>query len=218
MTGTVLDRLAAQRIVPVIRAADPADAVATARACAAAGLDVVELTCTTPRVGEALHALRDDGLCVGLGTITAAAEVDVAVAGGAAFVVSFTNPTNMVAAAHAAGLTAIPGALTPSEVAACRVAGADAVKLFPARVLTPGYLSDLRAVLPDLRAVVTGGLRARAEDLHGWLDAGALALGLGGELGSAAADGAPEVTRRAAAALAIARAAATPGAAPPASA
>jgi 2-dehydro-3-deoxyphosphogluconate aldolase/(4S)-4-hydroxy-2-oxoglutarate aldolase len=208
--AAVLERLAAQRVVPVIRAGDPADAVATARACAAGGLEVVELTCTTPRVEEALHELRGDGLCVGLGTITAAAEVEAAAAAGAAFAVSFSNPDGMVAAAHAAGLAAIPGALTPTEVAACRAAGADAVKLFPARLLTPGYLRDLRAVLPGLRVVVTGGLRARAEDLHGWLDAGALALGLGGELGTAAADGAPEVTRRAAAALAIARAAVRP--------
>jgi 2-dehydro-3-deoxyphosphogluconate aldolase / (4S)-4-hydroxy-2-oxoglutarate aldolase len=203
--SAVLDRLAAQRVVPVIRCGDPADAVATARACAAAGMDVVELTCTTPAVGEALDALRDDGLCVGLGTITDALQIDIAVAGGAQFVVSFTNPYDFVGAAHASGLAAIPGALTPTEVAACRAAGADAVKLFPARILTPGYLRDLRAVLPDLRAVVTGGLRARAEDLHGWLDAGALALGLGGELGTAGADGAAEVTRRAADALAIAR-------------
>ena len=65
--SSVLERLAAQRVVPVIRTGDPEDAVATARACAAAGMDVVELTCTTPRVAEALEALRGDGLCGGDG-------------------------------------------------------------------------------------------------------------------------------------------------------
>ncbi len=198
-------RLAAQRVIPVIRAAHPDDAVATARACAAGGLEVVELTCTTPDVGAALDALRDDGLCVGLGTVTRPEQVDLAIAGGAQFVVSFVLPDGMVARAHGAGLAAIPGAFTPSEVAACRAAGADAVKLFPARALPPAILGDLRAVMPGLRVMVTGGLRATPADLLPWLRAGALAIGLGSELGSVAADGADAVRRRAAAARIAAR-------------
>jgi 2-dehydro-3-deoxyphosphogluconate aldolase / (4S)-4-hydroxy-2-oxoglutarate aldolase len=197
----VVAQLAAQRVVPVLRTADVEDAVATARACAAAGMRVIELTRTTPCVERALEALRDDDLLLGLGTVTHRDQVAPAARAGARFVVSFAAPAGMVAAAHERGLAAVPGAFTPSEVAACVDDGADAVKLFPAGRSAPAYLKDLRAVMPDLQVIATGGLRATPESAGAWLDAGALAVGIGGELGSAARDGAAEVERRARAAL-----------------
>jgi len=200
MTGGALAELAAQRVLPVIRAATADDAVATARACAAAGMRVVELTRSVPEVGRALDALRDDGLVLGVGTIAHAGEVDDAVAAGAQFVVSPWNPAGFVERASARGVAAIPGAFTPGEVAGCHAAGAAAVKVFPARLAAPAYLRDLRAVLPGVRLLVTGGIAADA--IAGWLAAGALAVGLGGELGTVAALGEDEVRRRAAAALA----------------
>jgi 2-dehydro-3-deoxyphosphogluconate aldolase/(4S)-4-hydroxy-2-oxoglutarate aldolase len=199
----VLEAIARQRVVPVLRSADVDDAVATARALAGAGMTVIELTRTTPDVARALEELRhDDGLVLGLGTVTAAEQVREAVAAGARFVVSFTAPAGMVATAAELGVPAIPGALTPTEVLACLEAGAPAVKLFPGRAVSPAYLRDLRAVMPQLRALVTGGLTADAESLRPWLNAGAFAVGLGGELGTVAAHGADEVQRRARAALA----------------
>jgi 2-dehydro-3-deoxyphosphogluconate aldolase/(4S)-4-hydroxy-2-oxoglutarate aldolase len=197
----VLKQLAAQRVIPVLRTADVDDAVATARACAAAGMRAIELTRTTPDVERALEALRGDGLLLGLGTVTHRDQVAAAARAGARFVVSFCAPAGMVAEAHAHGLAAIPGAFTPGEIAACAAHGADAVKVFPARMASPAYLKDLRAVLPGVRLMATGGLRAAPDSAGAWLDAGALAVGIGSELGSAARDGAEEVERRAHAAL-----------------
>jgi 2-dehydro-3-deoxyphosphogluconate aldolase/(4S)-4-hydroxy-2-oxoglutarate aldolase len=110
----------------------------------------------------------------------------------------------MVQTAIELGVAAIPGAFTPTEVAACLRAGAAAVKIFPVRGLPPGYLLDLRAVMPSLRAFVSGGLAAEAARIRPWLEAGALAVGLGSDLGTAAAVGADEVERRARLALAAA--------------
>jgi 2-dehydro-3-deoxyphosphogluconate aldolase/(4S)-4-hydroxy-2-oxoglutarate aldolase len=200
----VLERIARQRVVPVLRSTDVQDAIATARACAAAGMEVVELTHSTPNVEAAVRALADEQVVIGVGTITSAAQVEAAVTAGAGFVVSFTAPAGMVAAARSLGVPAIPGALTPTEVAGCLQSGAAAVKLFPARGLAPAYLRDLRAVLGDFPAIVTGGLQASAASIVPWLQAGALAVGLGGDLGTVAADGAQEVQRRARAALAAA--------------
>lgn len=197
------DAIAAQRVIPVLRTAAAEDAVATARACAAVGLTVVELTCTTPDVFAALEALRDDDVRAGLGTVTSADEVRRAAAAGAEFVVSYTNPTGMVEAAHAAGLTAVPGALTPTEVAACLRDGADAVKLFPARAISPAHVRDLRAVMPGVALMATGGVAAA--DIPAWLAAGVDAVGVGSELGTVARDGADAVRERAAALLAAAR-------------
>ncbi len=182
----------------MLRCTDVDDAIATARACARAGMNVIELTRSTPDVEHAIEQLRaDDGLVVGLGTITSHEQVAAAVSAGASFVVSFCAPDGFVQTAHEHGVVAIPGAFTPSEVEACRQAGADAVKLFPATQLLPSYVADLHAVIPDVRLLPTGGLKPIAVSLSPWLAAGAWAVGVGGSLGTAATVGPEEVTRRA---------------------
>jgi 2-dehydro-3-deoxyphosphogluconate aldolase/(4S)-4-hydroxy-2-oxoglutarate aldolase len=198
----VLAAIAEQGVLPVVRARDVDDAVATARALHRGGMAVVELTRSTPRVEDALRALAGDGLTLGLGTIAEAGEVAPAVAAGARFVVSYADPEGFTAAARASGVPAIPGVFTPQEAAA---AGVDTVKLFPARLAAPAYVRDLRAVLPHVRVLASGGIGTRPEQLLPWLRAGALAVGVGGELGTAAAVGPDEVERRARAALATRR-------------
>lgn len=193
-----------QRIIPVVRSQDWGDAVATARACAAGGCRVVELTLSTPDVERAVEALADDDTTVGVGTITSTARVGPLVAAGARFVVSFCRPEGFVAAAHALDVPAIPGAQTPSEIQACVADGADAVKLFPARLLTESYLREVRPLFPGVPMIATGGLAATAESVGPWLEAGALAVGVGSDVGTAASVGADEVTRRCRALLSVA--------------
>lgn len=197
----VLERIAAQRVLPVVRAADVDDAVATARACVRAGMSVIEFTRTTLHVEKALRELDGDDLLLGLGSVTRAEEVRPGVDAGARFIVSFAGCEGVVETAADLGVTPIPGALSPTEVLRCLQVGAHAVKLFPARVLVPAVLSDLRTVLPGLRALVTGGIPASREGIAPWLDAGALAVGVGSEIGTAARHGADEVERRARAVL-----------------
>jgi 2-dehydro-3-deoxyphosphogluconate aldolase/(4S)-4-hydroxy-2-oxoglutarate aldolase len=155
---SVMEQIGAQRVVPVIRCADAEDAVPTARAAAAAGMQVVELTLTTPGAHDALRELRGDGLTLGLGTLLRDDDVAPAVEAGAQFVVTFGCVPGLVAAAHEASIEAVEGALTPSEVLAAHRAGAAAVKIFPARAVSPAYLRDLRTVLPDVRLLPTGGI------------------------------------------------------------
>jgi 2-dehydro-3-deoxyphosphogluconate aldolase / (4S)-4-hydroxy-2-oxoglutarate aldolase len=193
--------IAAQRVVPVVRCGDAEDAVLTARAAGAGGMRVVELTLTTPDVHQALRELRGAGLVLGLGSLLDAADVAPAVEAGAEFVVTFGCVPDLVAAAREASVPAVQGALTPGEVLAAHVAGADAVKVFPARAVSPAYLGDLRAVLPDVRLMPTGGIELG--DVRPWLDAGAWAVGLGSALGTVAAVGAGEVERRCRAALQV---------------
>ena len=198
----VLNRIGQQRVLPVLRSADTDDAVATARACARGGLKVIELTRSTPRVEDALNALaEDDDLLLGVGTVTNPEQVRSAAAAGARFVVSFAAPDGLVETAHELGMIAIPGALTATEVLRATQRGADAVKLFPASAVEPGYLRDLAAVMPGVRILVTGGLRATPDSVQPWLDVGALAVGIGSDLGSVAVHGTDEVERRAALAL-----------------
>jgi 2-dehydro-3-deoxyphosphogluconate aldolase/(4S)-4-hydroxy-2-oxoglutarate aldolase len=198
----MLEQLERQRILPVLRCADAEDTIATARAAAAAGCRIVEVTLSTPGAVDAIAPLAAEGLVVAVGTVRTAGEVRPLAEAGAAMVVSFWNPPGFVAAAGDAGIPAIPGGFTTHELAAAHADGAAAVKLFPAFLADPGYLPALRPLLPGLRLLVTGGIEP--EGVKRWLDAGALAVGLGSRLGTAATVGAAEVERRCRAALAAA--------------
>jgi 2-dehydro-3-deoxyphosphogluconate aldolase / (4S)-4-hydroxy-2-oxoglutarate aldolase len=193
---SVLDELARQRVVPVLRCAGAEDAIATARAAAAGGFGLVELTMTTPGVLDAAATLAADGIAFGVGTIRSAGDVAPAVRAGARFVVSFWNPPDFVAAAHEAGIPAIPGGLTPGELGAAQDAGAAALKLFPASAVTPDYLAILRPVLGSVGVIATGGIPVTAKAIRPWLEAGALAVAVGGAVGTAQTVGADEVERR----------------------
>lgn len=157
---------------------------------------------STPGVETAIAPLARDGLVVAVGTVTAAGDVARLAAAGATLVVSFWNPPGFVAAARAAGIAAIPGGFTAQELAAAHAEGAAVVKLFPASLAGPSFLGALRPLLPDLRLLVTGGIDV--DGVRPWLDAGALAVGLGGSLGTAATVGGAEVERRCRTALAAA--------------
>jgi 2-dehydro-3-deoxyphosphogluconate aldolase/(4S)-4-hydroxy-2-oxoglutarate aldolase len=84
-----------------------------------------------------------------------------------------------VGTAHAEGIAAIPGALSPQEILDAREEGADAIKLFPARAVQPAHITDLLAVMPDLRLFATGGIAPSPQEVARWLHAGAIALGCG---------------------------------------
>jgi 2-dehydro-3-deoxyphosphogluconate aldolase/(4S)-4-hydroxy-2-oxoglutarate aldolase len=189
-----LQELARQRILPVLRCSDAEDTIATARAAAAAGCRVVEVTMSTPGVEDAIAPLVAEGLVVAVGTIRDADDVARLADAGASMAVSFWNPPGFVAAAATAGIPAIPGGFTTHELAAAHAEGAAAVKLFPAGPAGPGYLQALEPLLPDLRLLVTGGIEP--DGVRPWLDAGALAVGLGSKLGTAGTVGAAEVERR----------------------
>ena len=189
-------------MLPVLRCADAEDTIATARAAGAAGCRVVEVTMSTPGAEAAIEPLVADGLVVAVGTVRHAADVPRLAEAGASLVVSFWNPPGFVAAAAAAGIPAIPGGFTTHELAAAHADGAAAVKLFPASLAGPAYLAALRPLLPELRLLVTGGIAA--DGVGEWLEAGALAVGLGSNLGTAATVGADEVERRCRTALAAA--------------
>jgi 2-dehydro-3-deoxyphosphogluconate aldolase/(4S)-4-hydroxy-2-oxoglutarate aldolase len=196
---SALEELGRQRVLPVLRCADAADTLATARAAAAAGCLVVEVTMSTPGVEEAIAPLVGDGLVVAVGTVRGAGDVARLAEAGASLVVSFWNPPGFVAAAHAAGIGAIPGGFTAHELASAHADGAIVAKLFPASMVGTSFLPALKPLLPELRLLVTGGIEP--EGVRPWLEAGALAVGLGSSLGTAATVGTAEVERRCRAAL-----------------
>jgi 2-dehydro-3-deoxyphosphogluconate aldolase/(4S)-4-hydroxy-2-oxoglutarate aldolase len=176
-------RIGQAGIIAVVRADDPVQAVRAAGALLEGGIRAIELTFTTAGAAEALAELRATygaTLLLGAGTIREPAQVEMAVQAGAGFLVTPHLRPDLLAAMLATGLPCLPGVLTPSEVAQALDAGAQAVKLFPAWAVGPRYIASLRGPFPALQVIPTGGIDA--DDLPAWFAAGALAVGVGGEL------------------------------------
>lgn len=178
-----LQRLREARVIAVLRADAPDAAVDAAVALAEAGVRAVELTFTTPGAAEALREARERlpaDVLVGAGTIRDGAQLQASVDAGAEFLVTPHLDPSLLAEMLATGLLSLPGVYTPSEVGVALSAGAQVVKLFPANTAGPSHLKALRGPFPELQVVPTGGVGAC--DVQTWLDAGAVAVGAGGEL------------------------------------
>lgn len=195
------------RLFGVIRARDAAEAVFSAEAAMAGGLELVEITLTTPGALDAIRTLADRGCLVGAGTVLTAAEARAVIAAGARFVVSPHTDAGVIDACREAGTWVAQGAATPTEMLAAHRLGADCVKVFPAEALGgPRFLKLVRDPLPFLPLMPTGGVDET--NLAAYLAAGAVAAGVATCLfdrEAVARRDAPELGRRAAALLAVAR-------------
>lgn len=147
------------------------------------GVLSIELTLSTPGVFEELPRLQErfgGGAEFGVGTITTVAEALRAIEAGAQYLVTpLTNPA-IIAVAVEHGVAVFPGGLTPTELFSGWSEGATAVKVFPASVFGPGYVSMLRGPFPGIEVVPSGGVGIA--DAAAWISAGALAVSLGGPL------------------------------------
>lgn len=190
-----------QRVVALVRHRDAAVAEEIVRAAVDGGLRTVEVTLTVPGAVGLIERLRGElppSVVVGAGTVVDADQVRSVVSAGAQFVVSPVLAEPMVAAAHQAGVPAVPGVLTPTEAYQAQRLGCDTIKLYPASTVGPGHLSGLRDVLPGLAVFATGGVDAT--NAATWLAAGACGVGIGGAFGAAHSAGGAgavvELTRR----------------------
>jgi 2-dehydro-3-deoxyphosphogluconate aldolase/(4S)-4-hydroxy-2-oxoglutarate aldolase len=179
--ATIAARIEAERLLAIVRTSEARAGRAAAQAVLAGGITVIEISLTTPDalavvrdVAEAGHAL------VGVGTVRSVADAEAAVAVGARFLLSPHVDLSVAAWARANDVLYLPGALTPTDVAAALDAGCRLVKLFPARAFGPAHVRDLLGPFPGARLVPTGGVDlGNAAD---YLAAGAAAVALGGSL------------------------------------
>jgi len=196
-------------IIAVVRAQQAAQVLPLSEALIAGGVRVIEITMTTPNALAAIREAREklgERALIGVGTVLDADTCRAAIAAGAEFVVTPICRPELVAIAHAAGCPIMLGAYTPTEAQLAHEAGADFIKIFPADSLGAGYIKALRAPLPHLRIVPTGGVDV--QNVADFLKAGCAALGVGSSLVSTKilqeADW-PELTRRAGAFVTAAR-------------
>lgn len=180
----VRERIAEIGIIPIVRASSSRDARIAADAVCEGGIPIVEITMTVPGAIEVIRELvasAGSKVLVGAGTVLNPEAARQCIDAGAQFLVTPGLNVQTVEFAVREKILIAPGALTPTEVIAAWEAGADFVKVFPCGNLGGAkYIKALRAPLPHIPLVPTGGvnLSTAAE----FIEAGAAALGVGGEL------------------------------------
>lgn len=179
-----LQRIIEVGIVPVVRASSSNEALAAVEAIKAGGVPIAEITMTVPgavRVIEEVAARYGADVLVGAGTVLDAETARACLLAGAEFIVSPALNLDTIALCRRYGKVVMPGALTPTEVLGAWQAGADFVKVFPCDSLGGAkYLKSLKAPLPQIQMVPTGGVSLQtAAD---FIKAGASALGVGSDL------------------------------------
>ena len=197
-------------IIAIVRMDRGEQVAPICEALLAGGVLAVEITLTVPNAIELIRQTSQrfgSQALIGAGTVLNAEACRSVVAAGAEFIVSPITKLEILQAAHSADRPVMLGAYTPTEAQAAHEAGADFIKIFPADKLGPSYIRALRAPLPHLRLVPTGGVDLQtAAD---FLRAGCAALGLGSSLISSeivAASNWAELTRLARAFVEIASA------------
>jgi 2-dehydro-3-deoxyphosphogluconate aldolase/(4S)-4-hydroxy-2-oxoglutarate aldolase len=180
----VIQRIKEVGLVPVVRAASADEAMQAIDAIKAGGVSVLEITMTVPGAVGAIAEVTKrfgDEVLVGAGTVLDAETARTCMLAGAQFIVSPSLNLETIACCRRYGVAVLPGALTPTEVVQAWTAGADFVKVFPAGALGgASYLKALKAPLPQIELVPTGGVSLKtAAD---FIKAGASALGVGADL------------------------------------
>jgi 2-dehydro-3-deoxyphosphogluconate aldolase/(4S)-4-hydroxy-2-oxoglutarate aldolase len=184
----IIRRIGETGIVPVIRAANSAEASRAVEAVCAGGISIVEITMTVPDAPRVLRevARANSDFLIGAGTVLNAKQAEICIDAGARFLVSPGLAPEVIQTASKHGVLSIPGAFTPTEVMAARELGVNVIKIFPCGSGGgPSHLKALRAPFPDCRFIPTGGVTLKnAEE---YFAAGAFALGIGAELADLAA-------------------------------
>jgi 2-dehydro-3-deoxyphosphogluconate aldolase / (4S)-4-hydroxy-2-oxoglutarate aldolase len=170
-------------VVAVIRSSESRRLIEVARALADGGIRIVEITFTVPHVLDVIRQVsRELGgqVLVGAGTVLDPESARSAFLSGAEFIVAPTLNLKVVRLCRRYGKVVIPGAFSPTEILRAWEAGADIVKVFPADVLGPSFLTAIRAPLPQIRLMPTGGVDL--SNAGSYFKSGASCIGVGNQL------------------------------------
>jgi 2-dehydro-3-deoxyphosphogluconate aldolase / (4S)-4-hydroxy-2-oxoglutarate aldolase len=181
----VLTNLQKQKVVAVIRTDTVDQAVKVADACIAGEMKAIELTYSIPHVEEAVEILKekyadDHEVTVGVGTVLDPYTARQAIFAGAAFIVGPSFDAETAKLCNLYQIPYMPGCLTVTEIKEAMEAGADVVKIFPGSNVSPGFLKAVHAPIPQANMMPTGGVSL--DNMVEWIQSGAVAVGIGGNL------------------------------------
>jgi 2-dehydro-3-deoxyphosphogluconate aldolase / (4S)-4-hydroxy-2-oxoglutarate aldolase len=187
----VLTRIVDSGLVAVIRSDSPEQAMRIAGACAEGGVAALEITFTVPGaaavIAELAKRYEPEEIAIGAGTVLDPETARVAILEGAQFVVSPALNPETARLANRYQVPYMPGAGSIREIVEAMECGADIIKVFPGEMLGPAFVKAVKGPLPQASLMPTGGVSL--ENAHAWIQAGSVALGVGGHLTAGAKTG-----------------------------
>lgn len=169
-------------VVGVIRTESSEELLKVSRAIKEGGVSCIEVAMTTPNALNVIDSIADelDHVLLGAGTVLDEETARSAILAGAEYLVSPTTDYGLIKMAHRYGKVVAPGTFTPTEILKAWEAGGDIIKVFPASRVGPEYLSDVKAPLPQVRLMPTGGVTK--ENVADFIEAGADVVCVGSAL------------------------------------
>jgi 2-dehydro-3-deoxyphosphogluconate aldolase / (4S)-4-hydroxy-2-oxoglutarate aldolase len=178
----ILDKIYREVVFGIVRTHSAGTARSASAALIEAGLEMQEISMTSPGALEVIRSLSEEypDSIIGAGTVLDAATARLVIDAGADFIVAPNLNIEVIRMGNRYGIPVMPGIGTVTELITAMEAGADVVKAFPGSVLKPAFIKSLKGPVPQARAIPVGGVAA--DNLVEWLEAGAYALGLGAGL------------------------------------
>lgn len=184
----VLQRLVEQGIVAIIRAESPEGGQKLAEACAEGGVTAIEVTFTVPGADKVIGSLKENRrLLVGAGTVLDTETARIAILAGADYIVSPAFNMETAKLCNRYQVPYLPGCMTVKEVVEALEYGVDIIKFFPGNLFSPDAIKAFKGPIPHASFMPTGGVTL--DNVGEWFQAGAIAVGVGGELTAPAKQG-----------------------------
>jgi len=181
----ILQRIEQAGVIAVVRSESAEDAVKAGIACVDGGVVGLEVAYTTPNATVAIETLvatykDNENVVIGAGTVLEDVTALEAIRAGAAFIVSPSFDAKTMSMCHLYQIPYLPGCLSPTEMKQALTFGVDIIKLFPGSGFGPSYVSSVKAPLPHVNIMPTGGVNL--SNMAAWFEAGVVAVGIGGDL------------------------------------
>lgn len=187
----ILARLETAGVIAVVRGKDQVEALQTSQAVIAGGIKGIEVTFTVPNAQAVIQDLveqsTDQAVVIGAGTVLDVTTARLAIMAGAEFIVSPSFDPATAELCNLYQIPYLPGCMTITEMQTALKSGADIIKLFPGSVYGPSMVSAVKAPLPQINLMPTGGVSL--DNMTTWFKAGVVAVGVGGNLVAPAAEG-----------------------------
>lgn len=189
MNALLMEKIKNEKLIAIVRGVEPEQCLKVADALYEGGFRLMEITFNQAEpnswenTAEAIRAVGEKyvgRMEVGAGTVISLAQLKLAHAAGAKFMVSPDADPDIIKSTKELGMVSVPGAFTPTEIKAAYAAGADIIKLFPVAQLGPAYVKAIRAPLNHIPMMAVGGINA--DNLKSYLEQGLCGAGIGGNL------------------------------------
>lgn len=182
----VIEAIEKEKIIVIVRGVEKDKLMPLVKAMYNGGIRLLEITFDASgkicdeETAEYIKAISErfqDRMYIGAGTVLSEKQVELVKNAGGRFVISPNTDRNVIEKTNELGMVSMPGALTPSEIQAAHLYGADFVKIFPASNFGPQYIKAVRAPLSHIKFTAVGGINE--ENIHDYLKVGVSGFGIG---------------------------------------